>query len=60
VKASAKKLVELKGPEILLETSKCHFRTADLVLESAGLTRAALGPDGSATSQAKKESYKRK
>jgi len=59
VKESARKLVEQKGPQILLETSKCHFRTADLVLESLGQSRAALGPDGAAKSQAKKESYKR-
>ena len=59
VKASAKLLIEKKGPEILLETTKCHFRTADLVLQSAGKSRADLGPDGAATSQAKKETYKR-
>ena len=59
VKEPSRKLVEQKGPQILLETSKCHFRTADLVLEALGPSRAALGPDGAATSQAKKESYKR-
>lgn len=45
-------LVERHGPAILLQTAKCHFRTADRVLEARGLARAALGPDGLAQSKA--------
>ncbi|MFH0908937.1 MAG: ribonuclease HIII [bacterium] len=55
VKESARQLIEKKGAEILLETSKCHFRTADLVLESIGKSRAALGPEGAATSKPKEK-----
>ena len=53
VKDSAFQLVEKHGPQILLETAKCHFRTADLVLQRAGKSRADLGPEGAATSKPK-------
>jgi ribonuclease HIII len=53
VKDAALKLVEKHGPQVLLDTSKCHFRTTDLVLEKAGKTRADLGPEGAATSKPK-------
>ena len=55
VKASAIELVKKSGPEILLKTCKCHFRTADQVLAACGLSRAALGPDGQAVSRTKDE-----
>jgi ribonuclease HIII len=51
VKESALKLVERKGPQVLLDTAKCHFRTTDLVLERAGFKRADLGPEGAAMSK---------
>jgi ribonuclease HIII len=48
---AAETLVAVKGPEALLATAKCHFKTTDAVLARSGLTRAALGPDGAATSK---------
>jgi ribonuclease HIII len=51
VKAAAAALLASRPPEILLDTAKCHFRTTDEVLAAAGLTRAALGPDGRAVSR---------
>jgi ribonuclease HIII len=51
VKAAAVNLVKSRGPQILLETAKCHFRTADQVLETAGASRKDLGPDGQAVSK---------
>ena len=48
---AAVELVKKKGPRILLEVAKCHFRTADIVLEKAGLSRADLGPEGAAKSK---------
>ncbi len=55
VKASAIELVKKAGPEILLKTCKCHFRTADQVLSACGSSRAALGPEGQAVSRTKEE-----
>jgi len=49
----ARALVEREGPQILLQTSKCHFKTADKVLSAAGFDRDALGPAGAATSKAR-------
>ena len=51
-RAAAEQLVRARGPEILLDVAKCHFRTADQVLEAAGHTRADLGPNGQAVSKA--------
>lgn len=53
-------LVEAQGPEILLETAKCHFRTADKVLESRGHRRADLGPEGQAVSKVAAGTFKRR
>jgi len=53
VKTAAIELVKKSGADILLKTSKCHFRTADQVLAACGYTRSALGPDGQAVSQPK-------
>jgi ribonuclease HIII len=55
VKASAIELVKKSGPEILLKTCKCHFRTADQVLAACGSSRAALGPEGQAVSRTKEQ-----
>ena len=55
VKASAIELVKKAGPEILLKTCKCHFRTADQVLAACGSSRAALGPEGQAVSRTKED-----
>jgi ribonuclease HIII len=48
---SAVTLVKDHGPEILLDTAKCHFKTADKVLVAAGHRRAELGPEGEAVSK---------
>lgn len=42
VQQAARKLVEQKGPAILLNTAKCHFKTTDQVLANLGMTREAL------------------
>jgi ribonuclease HIII len=55
VKTSAIELIKKAGPEILLKTCKCHFRTTDQVLATCGFSRAALGPDGQAISRTIKE-----
>ena len=51
VREMAVELVKAHGPKVLLETTKCHFRTTDQVLESAGSNREALGPEGKAVSR---------
>lgn len=57
VRAAAVALVRARGPAFLLETAKTHFRTADQVLAEAGASRADLGPDGAAVSQALRPGY---
>ena len=51
VQDAAAKLAEKHGPQILLETAKCHFKTADAVLGKLNLDRGALGPLGRAKSK---------
>ena len=51
VKEHAVELARKKGPGILLEVAKCHFKTADAVLGALGQTRSALGPEGAAVSK---------
>lgn len=51
VRADAAALVKNKGPTILLQTAKCHFRTTDAVLEACQKKRADLGPEGAAVSK---------
>lgn len=48
---AAVELVKKKGPMVLLDVAKCHFRTCDIVLEKAGFSRADLGPEGAAKSK---------
>ncbi len=50
-------LVEKHGPPILLKIAKCHFRTADAVLEKLSLQRSALGPAGAAVSKPRRAFY---
>lgn len=52
VKDAGEALVKKHGPEILLKTVKCHFKTTDQVLEKAGKDRSVLGPEGQAVSKA--------
>ncbi|MEN8255093.1 MAG: ribonuclease HIII [Verrucomicrobiota bacterium] len=44
VRREAEKLVADKGPGILLDTAKCHFRTTDKVLAEVGYSRKDLPP----------------
>lgn len=60
VREAAVELVKAKGPEILLETAKCHFKTTDAVLEAAGHSRKDLGPEGQAVSKPIRGNFRRK
>lgn len=51
VRAVARDLVQKHGPEVLVQTCKCHFKTADAVLAELNMNRAALGPLGQAVSK---------
>jgi ribonuclease HIII len=51
VQAAAVAIGRKRGPAILLETAKCHFKTADTVLAALGTGRSALGADGQAVSK---------
>lgn len=51
VKAAAVELARKRGPEILLDTVKCHFKTTDVVLSELHVDRKALGRDGQAVSK---------
>lgn len=44
-------LVRQRGPEVLLQVGKTHFKTTDRILEKAGHRREDLGPEGAATSK---------
>jgi ribonuclease HIII len=50
VREAAVELVRRRGPAILLQSAKCHFRTTDAVLRESGSDRSALGPEGAAVS----------
>ncbi len=52
VKETAIELAKKAGPQILLQTVKCHFRTTDQVLAAVGATRGILGPEGAAAPSA--------
>ncbi len=51
VREVATQIVEDRGPKVLLDVAKCHFRTADAVLEAANRSRSDLGPEGAAVSK---------
>jgi ribonuclease HIII len=51
VRAAAETLVRKEGPQVLLRTCKCHFRTTDQVLAACGSSRSALGPEGQVVSR---------
>ena len=48
---AAQELVSKHGPEILLDTTKTHFKSTDKVLAALGLDRTPLGPEGQAVSK---------
>jgi ribonuclease HIII len=52
VKAAAADVIKQKGPDVLLDVAKCHFKTTDAVLALTGHDRKELGPDGQAVSKA--------
>ncbi|MEM7395671.1 MAG: ribonuclease HIII [Verrucomicrobiota bacterium] len=52
VKEVAVNLIGKQGPNILLDTAKCHFKTTDAVLSTAGFSRSDLEEDGQHTSKA--------
>jgi ribonuclease HIII len=54
VREAATALVKSRGPEVLMETAKCHFRTTDQVLEAAGSSRSDLPQEGQVTSKAER------
>ena len=60
VREVAEKLVKKHGPELLLETCKCHFKTTDQVLAAVGKDRSVLGPEGQATSKPVGNRWKKK
>lgn len=51
VRHAAVELARRHTPRILVETAKCHFKTADQVLAALGADRGVLGPDGQAVSK---------
>lgn len=51
VTEEGRRLVEKHGPDVLLKTAKCHFKTTDAILGSLSLDRSSLGPDGKAVSR---------
>lgn len=52
VREAAQQAIRQHGPGILLDTAKCHFKTADEVLAATGHQRSVLGPEGQAQSRA--------
>ena len=55
VRDAAVELVRRHGPEVLLTTVKCHFRTTDAVLAAVGKDRGVLGPVGAVRSKTQLE-----
>ncbi|MBU0677260.1 MAG: ribonuclease HIII [Verrucomicrobia bacterium] len=51
VREAARVIVKNRGPEVLLDVAKCHFRTTDMVLGAAGFDRTVLGKEGQAMSK---------
>ena len=52
VQEAAVELIKKKGPRILMEVAKCHFRTTDAVLGATGHSRTELPAEGQVVSQA--------
>jgi hypothetical protein len=60
VRQAAVEMVRQHGPDVLLETAKCHFKTTDAVLAEAGFDRKALGPEGQVESKPYQRRHKNK
>lgn len=60
VKERAAQLVGKKGPSVLLEVAKCHFKTTDAVLGGLNLERRVLGHEGAAVSKPYRNFFHRK
>ena len=52
VLAAGKQLLDKHGPQVLLKTAKCHFKTTDMILDTFSLKRSILGSYGAVTSKA--------
>ena len=48
---AAQELIRKRGPNILLEVAKCHFRTTDAVLAATGHSRTELPEEGQVVSR---------
>lgn len=51
VREAAVEMVQRHGPDVLLQTAKCHFGTTDKVLAAVGASRGDLPPEGQAVSR---------
>ncbi len=51
VRSAAEALVQARGPSVLLEVAKCHFRTTDAVLAATGHSRESLPAEGQVVSR---------
>jgi ribonuclease HIII len=58
VRQNAVNLIRSRSPAVLLEATKCHFKTTDAVLGELGLSRKDLPAEGQITS--KPYTYKKK
>ncbi|MDI6774148.1 MAG: ribonuclease HIII [Verrucomicrobiota bacterium] len=55
VREAAVELAKKRGPAVLIQTVKCHFKTTDEVLKELKSDRSVLGPDGQAVSRPSRE-----
>jgi len=54
VKAAAAELLQRHGPDVFIQTAKCHFKTLDVTLGKAGRSRDDMPPEGRVKSQERK------
>jgi len=50
-RAAAQALIKRRGPHVLIDVAKCHFKTTDAILSAMGLSRTDLPEDGQVMSQ---------
>jgi ribonuclease HIII len=58
VREVAVEMVRAHGPNAMLETAKCHFRTLDKVFSVSGHQRSDLGPEGQTVSRASRGNFR--